>query len=105
MTTHDLHDQFETVEVADSFLARVRGVMFRDLPESYVLVHEWDRVAERATHTFGSSDPIDAYWVVDDVVVAHEWLVQWGGSATHEGDTLLQTRGGPDIAVGDRITY
>jgi hypothetical protein len=94
------------VEVADSFLARARGLMFRRaVPEDYALVFEFPRPAARSLHMLFVPFPIDAVWLVDGEVTHTARLDAWTGIGRGRADTVLELPAGAaeGVRVGDRI--
>jgi uncharacterized membrane protein (UPF0127 family) len=97
----------ETVAVADSLLAKARGLMFRrSIPDDYALVFPFDDVAKRDTHMLFVPFPIDALWLVDGRVEATKRLAAWRGLAYERADTLIELPAGAadGVVVGDRVT-
>lgn len=88
------------VEVADSFLARARGLMFRrSLPEGHALVFEFGRPVVRSLHMLFVPFPIDAVWLVDDRVTRVARLDSWTGFARGRADTIVELPAGTTAAV------
>lgn len=94
------------VEIADSFLARARGLMFRrSILEDYALVFEFDRPVTRSLHMLFVPFSIDAVWLIDDEVTHTARLDAWAGLGRGRADTILELPAGAaeGIRVGDRI--
>lgn len=94
------------VEIADSFLARARGLMFRrSIPEHSALVFEFDRSVTRSLHMLFVPFPIDAVWLVGGEVTHTARLDAWTGLGRGRADTILELPAGAaeGIRVGDRI--
>lgn len=94
------------VEVADSFLARARGLMFRrSIPEEYALVFEFDRPVTRSLHMLFVPFTIDALWLVDGEVTHIARLEAWTGFGRGRGETIVEVPAGTveGVRVGDRV--
>lgn len=94
------------VEVADSFLARARGLMFhRSIPEDYALVFEFGEPVTRSLHMLCVPFPIDALWLVDDEVSHSASLDAWTGFGRGRADTIVELPAGAAEGVreGDRV--
>lgn len=94
------------VEVADSFLSRARGLMFRrSVPEGYALVFEFEAAARRSLHMAFVPFAIDAVFLVDGRVESVTRLAPWTGLAWGRADTIVELPAGAaaDVAVGDRL--
>lgn len=79
------------VEQADTFLARLRGLMFRrSVPDGYAMVFHFGRPATRGLHMLFVPFPIDAVWLVDGVVTDVETLSAWRGYARGRAETILE---------------
>lgn len=88
------------VEVADSFLARARGLTFRrSVPEGYALVFAFDRPVRRSLHMLFVPFSIDAVWLVDGEVTRVARLDPWTGIARGRGDTIVELPAGTAEAV------
>ncbi|RJX44163.1 DUF192 domain-containing protein [Halonotius aquaticus] len=95
------------IEIADSFLAQARGLMFRrSLAEDSALVFQFDSAAKRDVHMLFVPFAIDALWLVDNEVVAKKRLKPWIGLGRETAETLVELPAGAadDVAVGDRVT-
>lgn len=93
------------VEVADTPLAKARGLMLRRLPANGALVFPFDRVRSRTVHTLLVPAPIDVVWTVDDEVVRVETLRARLDLARATADRLVELPGGAAAAVepGDTV--
>ena len=104
---HDGEPLATDVEVADSTLARARGLMFRrSIPEDYALVFTFDDVARRDVHMLFVPFPLDAVWLVDGEVEQVKRLRPWIGLGAARADTLIELPAGAAAAVdvGDAVT-
>jgi uncharacterized membrane protein (UPF0127 family) len=98
------------VDTADTFLARLRGLMFRrSVPADYALVFHFGRPARRGLHMLFVPFPVDAVWLVDGEVTAVSRLPAWRGVDSARADTVVELPAGAadDVAVGDdvRLVY
>lgn len=94
------------VEVADSIVARGKGLMFRrSIPEDYGLVFEFETAARRSVHMLFVPFPIDVLWLEDERVRAVKRLSPWRGFAANQADTLIELPAGTTHSVepGDRV--
>lgn len=94
------------VEIADTWLRRARGLMFRRwFPPGSALVFRFDRAAPRALHMLFVPFAIDALWVVDGEVVATKRLGPWVGVGRATAETIIELPAGAadEVAVGDRV--
>jgi uncharacterized membrane protein (UPF0127 family) len=95
-----------TVERADSWFAKGRGLMFRRaIPSDYALVLEFDREARRRLHMVCVPFPIDAVWLRTGVVERTQYLKAWTGRGAARADTVIEFPAGmtEGIEVGDRL--
>ena len=95
------------IEVADSFLSRARGLMFRrSIPDEYGLVFRFGEPASRDLHMVFVPFAIDAVWLVDGEVTAVERLQPWIGLGKATADMVLELPAGAaaDIEPGDTVT-
>ena len=94
------------IDIADSFLAQARGLMFRrSLADDSALVFQFDSAAKRDVHMLFVPFAIDALWLVDNEVVAKKRLKPWIGLGRAAADTLIELPAGAAeaVAVGDRV--
>jgi len=94
------------VEVADSVLARARGLTFRrSVPDGYALAFPFRRAATRRLHMLFVPFPVDAVWTVDGEVTAVERLSAWTGHGAARADRVyeLPAGGAEGVAAGDRV--
>jgi len=94
----------EDVELADSFLSRARGLMFRrSFPEA--LAFRFDDVGRRSLHMAFVFAPIDAVWVAEGEVVQTKRLSPWTGTGLANADLIVEMpAGGADgVAAGDEL--
>jgi uncharacterized membrane protein (UPF0127 family) len=94
------------VAVADSVVARARGLMFRrSVPEDYALVFPFARAATRRLHMVAVPFDIDAVWTVDGEVRATARLAAWTGHGAAEADTVYELPAGAadGVTAGDRV--
>ncbi len=94
------------VDVADSFLSRARGLMFRtSIPAGYALVFEFDEPKRRDVHMVFVPFAIDVLWLVDDEVQRVETLSAWTGLDAAEADRLIELPAGAaaGVRVGDTV--
>jgi uncharacterized membrane protein (UPF0127 family) len=95
-----------TVEFAEGFLSKARGLMFRrSIPDDYALVFPFDDVAPRDTHMVFVPFDIDAVWTVDEEVAAVKRLRAWRGVGYERADTLIELPAGAaaNVEPGDRV--
>lgn len=94
------------VDVADSHLARARGLMFRrSVPADYALAFPFDAPGVRWLHMLFVPFDIDAVWTVDGRVRRVERLAAWTGLARAEADLVYELPAGAaaDVTRGDRV--
>ncbi len=94
----------DSVEVAETLRAKIRGLMFRDeIPEGYGLVFPFDEVKRRSVHMLFVRVPIDVVWVVDGKVTNVQTLSPWTGFGWGRGDMIVELRAGSasEIRGGD----
>ena len=95
-----------TVDLADSLLSQIRGLMFRgSIPDDYALAFRFGTAKTRDVHMLFVFVPIDAVWVVDGGVQRVERLRPWRGFAREECDLLVELPAGAADGVepGDRL--
>lgn len=103
---HDDAPLATRVEVADSFLARARGLTFRrSLPEDHALLFAFDRPATRSLHMLFVPFSIDAVWLVDGRVTRVARLEPWIGVARGRADTIVELPAGAadGLEPGDAV--
>ena len=94
------------VDVAESMLARARGLMFRrSIPDGYALVFPFGGVGLRSIHMVFVPFPIDAVWLADDEVRQVKTVPPWYGLGWARADTLLELPAGATdgVEVGDTV--
>jgi uncharacterized membrane protein (UPF0127 family) len=94
------------VDVADSFLAQARGLMFRrSVPHDYALVFDFDGADSRDVHMVFVPFDIDALWLEDGEVQRVDRLSAWTGRGEARCDTLVELPAGAadDVEIGDRV--
>ena len=94
------------VEIADTFLSRARGLMFRrSIPDDYALVFEFDDADDRNLHMVFVPFDIDAVWIVEGAVTARKRLPAWRGLGEAVADTVVELPAGAaaDVEAGDRV--
>jgi hypothetical protein len=94
------------VEVADSPLARARGLMFRrGVPDDYALAFPFDRPGVRGLHMAFVPFPIDAVWTVDGEVTRVSRLRPWIGVGRGTADAVFELPAGAadDVRPGDTV--
>ncbi|QFU84059.1 DUF192 domain-containing protein [Natronorubrum aibiense] len=94
------------VDLADSLLCQTRGLMFRrSIPDDYALAFRFGSVKTRDVHMLFVFFPIDAVWIVDDVVQRIERLQPWRSFERERCDLLVElpAGAGSDIEPGDRL--
>lgn len=95
-----------TVETADSFLARARGLMFRrSIPDDYALAFRFDDVGRRDVHMVFVGMPLDVVWVVGETVRRVAQLRPWRDIAAADADLLLELPAGnaATVETGDTL--
>lgn len=95
-----------TVETADSFLAKARGLMFRrSIPDDYALAFRFDDVGRRDVHMVFVGTPLDAVWVADGDVTRVDRLRPWRDLAAADADLLVELPAGSaaDVREGDSV--
>jgi uncharacterized membrane protein (UPF0127 family) len=94
------------VDVADTFLSRARGLMFRrSVPDDYAMVFTFDDADERDLHMVFVPFDLDALWLVDDEVREKKRLRAWRGLGAAVADTVVELPAGAadDVEVGDSV--
>ncbi|SDJ58192.1 DUF192 domain-containing protein [Natronorubrum texcoconense] len=94
------------VELAESIVSQTRGLMFRrSFPDDSALVFRFDTAKTRDVHMLFVFFPIDAVWVVDDVVQRVERLRPWRSFAREQCDLLVELPAGAaaNVEAGDKL--
>lgn len=94
------------VTVADSFLARARGLMFRrSFPHGSALVFPFSGAAPRTLHMVGVPFDIDAVWLLEGRVERVTRLSAWTGLARATADTVIELPAGAaeGVEAGDAV--
>ncbi|PSP39918.1 DUF192 domain-containing protein [Halobacteriales archaeon QH_7_65_31] len=95
-----------TVEIADTRLARARGLMFqRSISDDDALVLSYDGQSTRQLHMLFVPFDIDAIWLADGVVQATKRLPAWIGHGRAVADTVVELPAGTadDVEPGDHV--
>lgn len=95
-----------TVDLADSVVSQTLGLMFRrSVPDDYALAFRFESTKTRDLHMLFVFFPIDAVWIVDDVVQRVETLRPWRGFAREKADLIVELPAGTaaDVEPGDRL--
>lgn len=94
------------VDVADSFIRKSRGLMFRrDIPDDYALVFPFDDPDRRSLHMVFVPFAIDALWLCGGEVKKKKRLSPWTGVGFGFADTIVELPAGAaeDVEVGDTV--
>jgi uncharacterized membrane protein (UPF0127 family) len=94
------------VELADTWLARGRGLMFRrSIPDDFALAFRFGRPATRRLHMVCVPFAIDAVWTVEREVRAVERLGAWTGIGSATADAVYELPAGAADGVepGDTV--
>jgi hypothetical protein len=94
--------------VADSFLSRALGVMFRRTFPGDALVFEFSRERRVGIHTVFVFFPLDVLFLDDEgVVVSKRTLRPWIGFASARASTVVEMPAGAaeDVEEGDRLAF
>lgn len=94
------------VAVADSFLSRARGLMFRrSFPEGAALVFPFGAAAARTLHMICVPFDIDAVWLHGGRVEQVTRLPAWTGLGRATADTVIELPAGAADGVreGDTV--
>jgi len=104
---HDVDHVLATdVTVADSLLAKARGLMFRrSFPDGSALVFPFDGAAPRTLHMVGVPFDIDAVWLRGERVERIARLSAWTGLGRATADTVIELPAGAADGVdeGDAV--
>ncbi len=95
-----------TVEVADSFLTKAKGLMFRrSIADDSALLFSFDGPATQSLHMVAVPFDIDALWLVDDEVTRKQRLSAWIGLGWGTADTIVELPAGAadGVSVGDVV--
>lgn len=99
----------DDVYLADGFLARAIGLMFRSsVPDGYALVFEFGRERRVGLHTFFVRFPIDAVFLDrDGVVRSVDTLRPWLGYASERASAVVELPAGAADVVeeGDVLVF
>jgi uncharacterized membrane protein (UPF0127 family) len=99
----------DDVEVADGFVSRAVGLMFRSpVDDGYALVFEFGSERRVGLHTVFVRFPIDAVFLdADDRVVSVRRLRPWLGYAAEPASTVVELpAGGADgVEEGDVLVF
>ncbi|MFB6296044.1 MAG: DUF192 domain-containing protein [Halobacteriales archaeon] len=96
----------EEVEVADTLLAKVKGLRFRrSFPEGHALVFPFDAAGRRDVDMLFVPFPIDVLWLVGEQVERVETLRPWIGFGITRADTLVELPAGTadGVSEGDTV--
>lgn len=96
------------VDVAESFRAKLRGLMFRSsIPEDYALAFEFDGPGRRSVHMLFVPFPIDVVWTLEDEVTRAKTLPAWYGLGWATGDRFLELPAGTadGVTPGDEVRF
>lgn len=91
--------------VADSLLAKARGLMFRRSFPADALVFPFDGVDARTLHMVAVPFDIDAVWLRDGRVERVARLSAWTGLGRAPADTVIELPAGvaDGVSAGDGI--
>ncbi|MFB6195905.1 MAG: DUF192 domain-containing protein [Haloplanus sp.] len=91
--------------VADSFLEKARGLMFRHSFPGDALVFPFDGVATRTLHMVGVPFDIDAVWLRHGRVERVARLSAWTGLGRAPADTVIELPAGAadGVCEGDAV--
>ena len=99
----------DDVYLADGFLARAVGLMFRSsVPDGYALVFEFGRERRVGLHTVFVRFPIDVVFLDSDGVVRSvETLRPWFGHASERASAVVELPAGAADGVeqGDILVF
>lgn len=107
--TEDGETLADDVEVADGFVSRAVGLMFRrSVPDGYALVFEFSRERRVGLHMLFVPFPIDAVFLdPDGRVVSLRRLRPWLGYASERAETVVELPAGAadGIKEGDVLVF
>jgi len=90
------------VTVANSFLAKARGLMFRrSFPDGSALVFPFSRLSPQTLHMVGVPFDIDALWLRDGRVERVARLSAWTGLGRATADTVIELPAGAADGVDE----
>lgn len=95
-----------TVDTADTFLSRARGLMFRrEFPDGEGLAFRFGDTQRRAIHMLFVPFPLDVIWTVDGVVETATQLRPWTGLGRGRADAVyeLPANTARDVEPGDLV--
>ncbi|MFB6253322.1 MAG: DUF192 domain-containing protein [Halobacteriaceae archaeon] len=95
----------EDISIASSYLARLRGLMFRlSLPQDGI-VFRFDRVRLRGIHMLFVLRSIDVIWIANHEVTQVKTLTPWIGIGLAKANMIceLPEGYGENITVGDEV--
>jgi len=102
----DTHLLATDVTVANSFLAKARGLMFRrSFPDGSALVFPFDGDAARTLHMIAVPFDIDAVWLRGGRIERVARLSAWTGFGRATADTVIELPAGAADGVreGDTV--
>jgi uncharacterized membrane protein (UPF0127 family) len=102
----DAHVLATDVSIADSFLARARGLMFRrSFPDGSALVFPFDGAAPRTLHMVCVPFDIDALWLRSGRVERVARLSAWTGLGRAAADVVIELPAGAadGVRAGDTV--
>jgi len=93
-------------DVADGFLSRARGLMFRrSIPDDYALVFEFSRERRANLHMLFVPFDIDVIFADSEGVVTQvRTLPAWKGTASSRAATVVETAAGSAEGVDEGDT-
>ncbi|MFP4174329.1 MAG: DUF192 domain-containing protein [Halobacteriales archaeon] len=106
LRTHDGDLIADDVYLADGFVSRAVGLMFRgSVPDGYALVFEFGRERRVGLHTVFVRFPIDAVFLdADDRVVSVSRLRPWSGYASERAVSVVELPAGAADGVEEGDT-
>ncbi|MFB6311738.1 MAG: DUF192 domain-containing protein [Salinirussus sp.] len=93
------------VEVADTVLAKLRGLAFRDVPDDFALVFEFGSPGYRSIHMLFVRESLDVIWLYDGAVRKRQTLAPWTGFGIARADRVIELPAGAATGVdpGDEV--